>query len=187
MQHEELLVLVDEKGQPVGQAPKLASHHADTPLHLAFSCYIFNEAGQLLLTQRAKSKKVWPGVWTNSVCGHPAPKESLEAAITRRARFELGITKLKSVQLVLPTYRYTTPPFQGIIENEFCPVFIAQTTQQPRPNPEEVDAFRWTNWETIPALIQTSPDAYSYWFKDQLPLLQSSPVLQNYIRTLKDS
>ncbi|MEX0789777.1 MAG: NUDIX domain-containing protein, partial [Actinomycetota bacterium] len=67
----ELIVLVDEQGNPTGRAEKSSSHHLDTPLHLAFSCYVFDDRGRLLATRRANSKKVWPGVWTNSVCGHP--------------------------------------------------------------------------------------------------------------------
>ena len=73
----ELIVLVDEHGQPRGSAEKWSSHHADTPLHLAFSCYVFDDTGAFLATRRALTKDVWPGVWSNTVCGHPAPGESL--------------------------------------------------------------------------------------------------------------
>src|SRR5581483_7642642 len=76
---EERIVFVDETGQPTGETgPKLASHTADTKLHLAFSCYVFNLENKLFLfTQRAHVKKVWPDVWTNSVCGHPMPGETI--------------------------------------------------------------------------------------------------------------
>src|SRR5262245_43035913 len=146
MQSRELIVLVDTKGNPIGTAEKLSSHNADTPLHLAFSCYVFDEPGKFLVTQRAHSKKVWPGVFTNSVCGHPSPGEEIGDAVKRRLNFELGMTA-KDIQVLVPDYTYKTPPFNGIIENEFCPIYIARATSIPRPNPEEVEAFKWMGWE----------------------------------------
>lgn len=165
----EQIVFVNEDGTPTGETgPKLASHTASTRLHLAFSCYIFRRSdNKFLLTQRALSKKVWPGVWTNSVCGHPAPGESLEAAISRRADFELGVKNLEAITCILPHYRYTTPPFDGIIENEFCPVFVAYTSDEPDPNPDEVETYRWVDWTEYVSLLQDQPDDMSYWAKDQ--------------------
>jgi isopentenyl-diphosphate delta-isomerase len=177
----EQIVLVDEHGQPVGSAEKLASHHADTPLHLAFSCYVFNDAGELLVTRRADSKKVWPGVWTNSVCGHPSPGEAMEAAITRRLDYELGMTA-GDIRCALPEYRYTTPPFNGIIENEFCPVYLARAASEPQPNRQEVGAYRWLTWDEFVTQAQAdATDEYSWWCKDQLRLLADWPDLKLYI------
>lgn len=169
MSESEQIVFVDESGQPTGETgPKLESHTANTKLHLAFSCYIFRKSDNaFLVTQRALSKKVWPGVWTNSVCGHPAPGEAMEDAIRRRAKYELGIEQLSSISCVLPKYRYTTPPYNGIIENEFCPVFIAYVDGEPNPNHEEVEDYEWMPW---PQYVKTlSDEAYdiSFWAKDQ--------------------
>lgn len=180
MTTKELIVLVDEQGQAIGSAEKLPSHHAKTPLHLAFSCYIFNEEGQFLVTQRALSKKVWPGAWTNSVCGHPAPGESLEAAIHRRLDYELGMTA-KDIEIVLPEYRYTTPPYNGIIENEFCPVHVARATSGPKPNPEEIEDYKWVSWdEFVAAAKADTTDVYSWWCKDQLKQLKNHPLILEY-------
>jgi isopentenyl-diphosphate delta-isomerase len=166
---QEMIVFVDEVGKPTGEVgPKLASHHAHTKRHLAFSCYVFNDAGELLVSQRALSKKVWPGVWSNSFCGHPMPSEPMEAAIARRADQELGM-QITDIQCILPIYRYTTPPFEGIIENEFCPVYIAQATSPVQPNPNEVEAYQWMTWPAYQKDLQTNPNKYSYWAKDQLP------------------
>lgn len=173
---DEQIVLVDDAGNAIGSAPKLASHHANTPLHKAFSCYVFNEQGQFLLTQRAHSKKVWPDVWTNSVCGHPAPDETDESAVKRRLDYELGITEFSHLVCIGPNYRYTTPPYNGIIENEICPVYIAIVTQQPQPNPDEVEAYRWVDWTDIPKLIETEPDTLSYWLKDQYDKIFSNNI-----------
>lgn len=172
---EDLIVFVDETGKPTGRiGPKLASHTATTALHLAFSCYVFRKSdGTFLATQRALSKKVWPGVWTNSVCGHPAPDEPIEHAIRRRAAFELGVDSLEGISCVLPKYRYTTPPYNGIIENEFCPVFVAYMEGDPNPNPEEVEAYKWLPWPDYVRMLTEKPDTMSYWTKDQYKQLKS--------------
>jgi isopentenyl-diphosphate delta-isomerase len=170
---DEQIVLLDERGRPTGTAPKLASHHGQTPLHQGFSCYIFNENGEFLLTRRAKSKKVWPGVWTNSVCGHPAPGETIEDAIKRRAEYELGIAELSDIKPVLKNYRYKTPPFNGIVENEFCPVYYAKLYSGLHPNKDEVEDYKWVNWKKLDADIALKPELYSFWFKDQLQSLPS--------------
>lgn len=176
MNDTELIVLVDDDGQPIGQAPKLASHHAHTPLHLAFSCYVFRADGTFLLTQRAAGKKVWPGVWTNSVCGHPAPGEKLEDAVKRRLAFELGINEVDSIEMIVPDYRYTTPPFNGIIENELCPIFVARVKSDLKPNPEEVDNYEWLPWAEVKQRIASNPDEFSYWLKDQVPYVEKNPT-----------
>jgi len=164
----ELIVLVDDAGEPIGTAEKWASHHAQTPLHLGFSCYVFDDAGRFLATRRSLGKKVWPGVWSNSVCGHPGPGESFEAAIERRLRYELGMSA-RSIEVVLPRHTYRAPPFHGIVEHEFCPVYLAQAQSDPEPNPAEVEDWRWVDWDDfVAAAGADTDDAYSWWCKNQL-------------------
>jgi isopentenyl-diphosphate delta-isomerase len=171
MIESESVVFVHEDGTPTGETgPKLASHTSHTKLHLAFSCYILRRSdNKFLMTQRALSKKVWPGVWTNSVCGHPAPGEPIEDAIRRRSQDEIGMTDIQDITVVVPDYRYTTPPFKGIIENEFCPVYVAYTDSEPQPNPDEVAAYKWITWQEWARLLQdpATADTMSYWAKDQ--------------------
>lgn len=115
----ELVVLLDEGGKPIGTAEKADVHTRDTALHLAFSCHVYNESGQVLVTRRALSKLTWPGVWTNSFCGHPAPGESFEGALHRRAEIELGIG-ITDIEPILPDFRYRAIDSSGIVENEIC-------------------------------------------------------------------
>jgi isopentenyl-diphosphate delta-isomerase len=179
---QELIVLVDELGRPTGTAEKWASHHADTPLHLAFSCYVFDDAGAFLATRRAWTKKVWPGVWSNTVCGHPSPDESLVDAIGRRVSYEMGMT-VRDIAVVLPEHRYRAPAFRGIVEHEFCPVFVARQASAPEPNPIEVGACAWMEWEHfVREALQDAADVYSWWCKNQLRELVAHPLIERYRR-----
>lgn len=177
----EQIILLDDNGNEIGTAPKLASHHANTPLHKAFSCYVFNEPGQLLVTKRAESKKVWPGVWTNSLCGHPGPDESYEDAISRRAEQELGM-HFTDIKLAVPDYRYKTALFNGVVENEICPIFFARADVNAKPNPAEVSDYRWMSWDDYQKDIAKNPNKYSFWAKDQLQQLIDSKLLRQYMK-----
>ena len=166
----ELVVLVDDRGTPVGTAVKGVVHSAETPLHLAFSCHVYNADGLVLVTRRALAKLTWPGVWTNSFCGHPAPGETMEQAIARRAAFELGIT-VESIELVLPDFRYRAVDASGIVENEICPVFRAVTTDAVAANPDEVSEFAWLAPDALRTSVAGAPFAFSPWLGWQLQQL----------------
>ncbi len=172
----EMVVLLSEDGEPIGTTDKATVHTAETPLHLAFSCHVFNSDGQILVTRRALSKKTWPGVWTNSFCGHPAPEEQFEEAISRRALEELGI-EVTDIEEVLPNFRYRAVDASGIVENEVCPVFIAKSVSTPKPNPNEVEEYVWVEPEDLVAGVTKTPFAYSPWLVLQAPLLQQVGVL----------
>ncbi|WP_433019166.1 isopentenyl-diphosphate Delta-isomerase [Kribbella sp. CA-294648] len=152
----EQVVLVDEAGRAVGRADKATVHHAATPLHLAFSSYVFDQRGRVLLTQRAFGKRTWPGVWTNSCCGHPLPDESLQSAVRRRLADELGLVA-STLDLVLPAFRYRAEMPDGIVENELCPVFRVTVTTEPVPDPAEVAAYEWAEWSDLAVRADLSP------------------------------
>jgi isopentenyl-diphosphate delta-isomerase type 1 len=174
MSEREEIVLLDEQWRPIGKAPKLASHNANTPLHLAFSCYVFNARGETLVTRRALAKKTWPGIWTNTCCGHPAPDEPVEQAVARRLRDELGLA-IHDLRLILPRFRYRAE-FQGIVENECCPVYMAQADGEPTLNPAEVMEAQWMNWPALKAGIAARPEKYSDWCKLQIQLLEAEGI-----------
>ncbi len=164
------MVLLDEHGQAIGTAAKHSVHHAHTPLHLAFSCYVFDAASRLLVTQRALEKVTWPGAWTNTVCGHPAPGEGVVDAVRRRVRQEVGV-RLDDLRVVLPRYRYRAVMANGTVENEMCPVFFALTSDQPKADPTEVEATGWVPWSDFSAEVLTGDRDVSPWCLDQVQQL----------------
>ncbi len=179
---QEQIVFVDVHGRPTGQVgPKISSHTSTTQLHLGFSCYVFNSQGELLITKRAAGKRIWPNVWTNTVCGHPAPGELFEDAITRRLDYELGLPPVDGLVNVVGEYIYTTPPYNDIIEHEFCPIYAGVLSNEPKPNPDEVDDYKWVSWQWLTdevAKDSQDPGVYSFWMKDQLKLLCEHPVVR---------
>lgn len=163
----ELVVLVAEDGEHIGHALKSEVHTEHTPLHLAFSSYILNERGEVLITRRALGKRTWPGVWTNSACGHPGPGERQEDAVSRRASQELGM-RAEVLAEVLPDFRYRAVDVSGIVEWEICPVFLARGLSDPAPNPDEVCDHRWVAPADLLSSIDATPFAFSPWMVEQL-------------------
>ncbi|MCH8560027.1 isopentenyl-diphosphate Delta-isomerase [Nesterenkonia sp. LB17] len=168
---EEHVVLLSEAGAPVGSAPKATVHTADTPLHLGFSCYLFDAAGQLLLTRRALSKTTWPGVWTNSFCGHPGLEEELTDAVRRRAHEELG-AELTEIRAALPEFRYRAVDASGVVENEICPVFTAVLTSELAPVDDEVSEWQFCELDAVKRAVADAPFAFSPWMVEQLAALE---------------
>ena len=138
----ELVVLLDAAGAAIGTARKDTVHTADTPLHLAFSLYAFDASDRLLLTQRAASKVAFPLLWTNSVCGHPAPGEPLESAVRRRARDEMGL--------------------------ELAELRLARAISAPRPHPQEVAAWEWMPWADFADEVMNGRRPVSPWCAAQV-------------------
>jgi isopentenyl-diphosphate Delta-isomerase len=165
---EQEVVLLDEAGARVGTQLKSQVHHARTPLHLAFSSYVFDDAGRFLLSRRARIKSTFPGVRTNSCCGHPAPGESMRAAVARRLRDELGV-HTSEVELLLPHFRYRAVAEDGTVENEMCPVFrvVVPSGTTPRPDPAEVDDAWWEPWDRFVADVDAG-GALSPWATSQV-------------------
>jgi isopentenyl-diphosphate Delta-isomerase len=177
---EELVVLVDATGRPIGQSLKTEAHGTHTPLHLAFSVHVFDDLGRVLLTRRALSKRTWPGVWTNTCCGHPAPGEPMIDAVRRRLRFELGL-HVGQLTCALPEFAYTATDASGIVENEICPVFEARLLHPEPPleaNPDEVMDWEWVQWHDVAEAVRLAPFAFSPWAVSQIGELDQRRIEQ---------
>lgn len=174
--HDEQVVLLDERAHAIGTAPKATVHTRETPLHLAFSCYLLNDEGNVLLTRRALSKATWPGVWTNSFCGHPRPGEPLTSALERRAEFELG-AHVRTIESALDDFRYRATDASGIVENEICPVFTATLDGTIHPNPDEIAEWAWVTPSDLLHSVRSTPFAFSPWLVLQLPQLSANGAL----------
>ena len=166
---DDLIVLLDEAGRPRGSADREVIHTGQTPYHLAFSCYLFDENGRLLLTRRSLTKRSWPGTWTNSCCGHPRPGEEPADAVARRVSAELGGT-VEDLELVLADFSYRAVDPSGIVEHELCPVWVGRlASPELSPDPAEVMETCWVEWPAVVRLVTDSPQLVSPWAALQVP------------------
>ncbi len=165
---KEFVVLVDEKDRQIGIENKKDVHSSNTPLHRAFSLFLFTKGRRLLLQQRAGSKKTWPLVWSNSCCGHPMPDEPYENAVIRRTDFELGIPL--SLVIKISDYRYCFSK-EGIMENEICPIFAGFYDGDIKPNPDEIESVKWIAWEDWLFETRQFPDHYSPWCIEETQIM----------------
>lgn len=172
---DEMVVYVDDAGTPQGTERKSVAHDADTDLHSAFSVFLFNSKNELLLQQRAMTKKTWPGVWSNSCCGHVMLHESPEKAVRRRLKHELGMT-VGDLHLILPDFRYRAEK-DGVVENEICPVYVAFTDDKPTPNPTEVHDTRYTDWNAFTEEVADPANGYSPWAIEEVEMLRTNDKL----------
>jgi len=168
------VVLLDDDGRPCGSADRTTVHGRSTPYHLAFSCYLLDAAGRVLLTRRALTKTTWPGVWTNSCCGHPRPGEPPSEAVLRRVASELGTTPV-DLRLVLPSFSYHAVDPAGTVEHELCPVWLGRISAgRLHPDPAEVMDTCWVEWPVLQGIVAGAPGMLSPWAVLQVPLLSAA-------------
>jgi isopentenyl-diphosphate delta-isomerase len=157
----ESLILVDEADREVGHLSKALCHQGRGILHRAFSLLIFNGEGELLLQQRAPSKRLWPLYWSNSCCSHPRRSESMETAIHRRLYEELGV---RCPLNFLFKFRYQAQFDAAGAEHELCSVFVGRCTDRVRINREEIQAWRWIGPEALQAEMSGRAISFTPWF-----------------------
>ena len=158
---EELVVLVDEKNNQIGLMPKMEAHEKAV-LHRAFSVFVFNNKGELMLQQRAASKYHSPLLWTNTCCSHQREGESNVEAGRRRLQEEMGFTTdLKEVF----SFIYKAPFDNGLTEHELDFVLIGSFEDKPNINKEEVASYKWMPLKDVKKDIENNPEIYTEWFK----------------------
>jgi isopentenyl-diphosphate delta-isomerase len=158
---EPLVELVDEAGNTLGQMPKLGAHEPPGHLHRAFSVFLLDQHGRLLLQRRASAKYHSGGLWSNSCCSHPAPGEDLADASARRVKEELGIDPVQQAEVGTIVY-HVTDPVSGLVEREWNHLFVGRALLAPIPDPLEVE-----DWTAVPLdeLAGMGPDpAFTAWF-----------------------
>ena len=161
MSEKEYVVLVDVNDEPVGAMGKMEAHIKGV-LHRAFSVFIFNEKGELMLQQRALSKYHTPGLWTNTCCSHPRKGEMTLDAAHRRMEEEMGFDCDFDEAFA---FTYKADVGQGLIEHELDHVFIGHSDKTPKINPEEVNDWKYMKMDEIRADIEVNPSSYTVWFK----------------------
>ena len=177
----EELILVDKDDREQGYLSKASCHDGDGLLHRAFSAFLFNAAGELLLQQRAESKRLWPGYWSNSCCSHPRRGESMDTATGRRLSEELN---LEADLRFVYKFQYQAQYGQLGSEHELCHVFLGQIDDDVHPNSEEIAAIRFIGAEKLEAELSQHPERFTPWFKLEWDALtgEHADLLDAYTR-----
>lgn len=158
---EEHVILVNTQNEPIGTMAKLEAHEKGV-LHRAFSVFVINKKGEIMLQQRAKEKYHSPLLWTNTCCSHQRVGETNLEAGSRRLMEEMGFkTELKE----LFSFVYKAPFDNGLTEHELDHVMVGFYSDEPKINPEEVENWKWMSIENIKNDMELNPDMYTVWFK----------------------
>ena len=158
----EELILVDESDNQLGFLNKRKCHDGEGILHRAFSLFVFNAGGELLLQKRSAEKRLWPLFWSNSCCSHPRKGESMEVATRRRLREELGIDA--SLEFVYK-FSYRAQFGECGSENELCSVYLGKTGQAYSANENEIAEARYVSRAALNRELRTNPEEFTPWFK----------------------
>ncbi len=154
------VILIDEKDKEIGEMEKIEAHKKGL-LHRAFSVFIFNSKGEILLQKRSKEKYHSGGLWTNTCCSHPSPGEETMSSAKKRLKEEMGIeTEIKEVD----SFIYRKEFENGLIEHEYDHIFVGFYEGKPLINREEVSDWKWVKEEDIKEDIKENPYKYTYWF-----------------------
>jgi isopentenyl-diphosphate delta-isomerase len=157
----EHVTLVDRDDRPLGAMEKLQAH-AEGRLHRAFSVFVFDQAGRLLLQRRSAAKYHSPGLWSNTCCGHPRPGEPVEAAASRRLFEEMGF-RVPLRPLFRFVYRAEIGP--TMVEHEVDHVLVGSFQHDPIPEPAEVQEWRWTRFDLLRQEVLREPERFTAWLR----------------------
>ncbi len=158
---EEQVILVDAADQEIGIGEKIQTHQ-EGKLHRAFSVFVFNSRGQLLLQKRAQSKYHSGGLWSNTCCSHPRPEEPTEKAAHRRLKEEMGFD---CALYEIFSFTYKVKCDNDLTEHEFDHVFLGTFEGEPTPSPQEVDEWKWIDLAELRQDVREHPERYTYWLR----------------------
>lgn len=161
---QEQVILVNESDEPIGEMEKMLAHEQGV-LHRAFSVFIFNAKGEVLLQQRALSKYHSPGLWTNTCCSHPRPGETTEQAAHRRLKEEMGFDCTLQHKF---SFIYKVQFDNGLYEHELDHVYTGVYEEEPSINPDEVNTFKWMKWEQLLEDVNKNMADYTFWLRQIL-------------------
>ena len=159
---DEQLILVDRDDREVGFLAKADAHAGRGTLHRAFSLFVFNPAGELLVQRRAQGKRLWPGYWSNTCCSHPRRGENMDSAIRRRLLEEFGL--MAELEFLFKFQYQMQYDAQGA-EHELCWVYAGRSAERPRENVNEIAAWRYVTPQALQAEIACAPETFTPWFK----------------------
>jgi len=174
---QETLILVDSEDRPIGSAAKVDCHRLPLLLHRAFSVFLFDQSGRMLITNRSAKKDTWPGSWSNACCSHPREGESTEGAARRRLREELGI----SAQLrFLFSFEYRADYDGTWGEHELDHVFVGQHNGPLSPDRDEVEDIEFVEVKDLERDVRDRPELYTPWFKISLGRVLDSRCAEGF-------
>lgn len=177
------VILVDGRDRDIGYEDKDACHRIPVKLHRAFSVFIMNKDGEMLIQKRAPAKKTWPGYWSNACCSHPRRGEELQEAVSRRLQQELGFTC--SVEHVF-TFRYRADFSKEFGESEIDHVFVGQYDGKVLPNNDEIEEWRFVSSIELSRDVRRNPYKYSPWFRKALPRVMEYITRQSHKGNSRD-
>lgn len=181
--HEDL-ILVNDQDEEIGHLDKLNCHQGSGVLHRAFSLFVFNDNGELLLQQRSSDKPLWPRYWSNTCCSHPRRGETVDFAVNRRLQQELGLTTEAEF---LYKFKYQAQYDETGAEHELCWVYLGRCHTDPQPNATEVEAWRFVSAARLNQELQQHAQRFTPWFKLEWQELNSThtATLNQYTRKLR--
>jgi len=172
----ERVILVDENDQEIGTMEKIEAHKNGGVLHRAFSIFVFDKKGNLLLQLRARKKYHAGGLWTNTTCSHPRPGENTLDAAHRRLKEEMGFdTDLTE----LFTFVYRADVGNGLTEYELDHVIVGIYEGPVNPNPDEADGYAWVRWDFVKEDVKKHPGVYTPWFKE---IMKRSEAIDKWLK-----
>jgi isopentenyl-diphosphate delta-isomerase len=166
----EALIIVDAQDRILGHGTKAELHQGAGTLHRAFSIFLFNEAGDVLLQQRSADKPLWANYWSNTCCSHPRRGESYGIATRRRLKEELGV---EAPLRFTHRFRYQAQFSAEGAEHELCSVYVGRIDSDPMPNPQEVSDWQWISPSALDEWLDTNPENLTPWFKLEWAELRS--------------